>query len=67
MNSLFPAGETTQEENRDLYYADEKSGILYEFGDIKDSPVNDRVIREMYFQLGRKLPGVIGERNSSNQ
>lgn len=30
MNSLFPAGDTTQEENRDLYYADEKSGILYE-------------------------------------
>lgn len=63
MNSLFQAGETAQEENRDLYYADEKSGILYEFGDIKDSPVNHRVICETYFQLA----GVIGERNSSKQ
>lgn len=63
MNSLFQAGETAQEENRDLYYADEKSGILYEFGDIKDSPVNDRVNHERCFQLA----GVIGERNSSKQ
>lgn len=53
--------KAAQEENRDLYYTDEKSGTVYEFGDIKDSPVNDRVICETCFQLA----GVNGERSSS--
>lgn len=53
--------KAAQEENRDLYYTNEKSGILCEFGDIKDSPVNGGVICETCFQLS----GAIGERSSS--